>query len=198
MADKINTKPVVDEQTRKTDERFRVHAIEWSKRQMSLSLYDLAGNDERRRFSPFCWRTRLARLTMGWQSKRFLGVLRTRRRSCPQVRRKYPSWSMTASGSPILGQSPSIWNASILSDPPCLPAPKASPKSITPWRMDLWRQSFHLSRYILSVVHDKDVGYFPQKQGGMGWKVSGGLGRRSFFPNSGFSRESYALAGGSR
>lgn len=27
---------------------------------MTLSLYDLAGNDEQRRFSPYCWRTRLA------------------------------------------------------------------------------------------------------------------------------------------
>ncbi|HVA81779.1 MAG TPA: glutathione S-transferase family protein, partial [Candidatus Binataceae bacterium] len=27
---------------------------------MSIKLYDLAGADEERRFSPFCWRTRLA------------------------------------------------------------------------------------------------------------------------------------------
>ena len=48
---------------------------------MALQLYDLAGAESERRFSPYCWRTKLALMHKGLKFEPSRGDLRTKTRS---------------------------------------------------------------------------------------------------------------------
>ena len=93
---------------------------------MTLRLYDLAGADPNRRFSPYCWRVRLA---PGAQeaSGRDHPVALHRKGGDRAVRaaKRFQSWSTAIAGSPIPGPSRIIWRTPIRTRRRCSAAPPA-------------------------------------------------------------------------
>ena len=57
-------------------------------------LYDLAGAQDDRRFSPYCWRTRMALAHKGLSVDTVPWRFTTKRRSRFPARRKFPCYSM--------------------------------------------------------------------------------------------------------
>ena len=73
---------------------------------MTITMYDLAGAEMDRRFSPFCWRTGWRLPIRGWRSRLCLGGS-SKRTSCrSRMRAGYRSSLMALGSSMIRRRSP--------------------------------------------------------------------------------------------
>lgn len=128
---------------------------------MTLFLYDLAGSDEQRRFSPYCWRTRLALAHKGLSVETIPWRFTDKEAIAPSGQTKVPvlvddsewiadSWNIAVHLESKYPDRPSLFGGA-----------QGLTKIYSSVADGLVASIFSLVALdVLSVVHDKDVEYF--------------------------------------